>query len=143
MQKNWTFSVRGSQISAQKHPFVPKTAILAKESCDFSARIVAVRASRTSGAFGASRVFRASRAFRTFSSNQPICYLSTRYVICLPHPDSRHIAQTADYLHVSKNVNGRACKRLIICTLASPPINILETWIFRRLAADSIERFRL
>lgn len=67
--------------------------ILAKESSDFSARIVAVRASRTSRAF---------RAFRTFGSNQPICYLSTRYVICLPHPDSRHIAQTVDYLHISK-----------------------------------------
>ena len=125
MQKNWTFSVRGSQISAQKHPFGPKTAILAKESCDFSARIVAVRASRTPGA---SRALRTSAAIRTFSSNQPICYLSTRYVICLLHPDSRHIAQTADYLRISK----------------PPLIDILETWIFRRLGyPGGLQRIRL
>lgn len=58
-----------------------------------------------------------STAIRAFCSNQPICYLSTHYVICLPHPDSRHITQTADYLRISK----------------PPLIDILETWIFRRL----------
>lgn len=114
--------MRGSQISAQKHPFGPKTAILAKESCDFSARIVAVRTSRT---FGVSRT---SGAFRAFCSNQPIYYLSTSYVIHLPHPGSRHITQTADYLRISK----------------PPLIDILETWISRRLRySEGLQRIRL
>ena len=119
MQKNWTFSVRGSQTSAQKHPFGPKTAILAEKSQDFFARIVAVR---TSGAF------RTSAAIRAFCSNQPICYLSTRYVTCLLHPDSRYIMQTADYLRISK----------------PPLIDILETWISRRLRySEGLQRIRL
>ena len=114
--------MRGSQISAPKHPFGPKTAILAKKSCDFSARIVAVRTS------GASRTFRTSAAIRAFCSNQPICYLSTRYVICLLHPGSRHITQTADYLRISK----------------PPLIDILETWISRRLRySEGLQRIRL
>lgn len=128
MQKNWTFSVRGSQISAPKRCFEPKTAILAKESYDFSARIVAVRASRTSRTSGASIAFRTSAAIRAFCSNQPICYLSTRYVICLLHPGSRHITQAVDYLRVSK----------------PPLIDILETWISRRLRySEGLQRIRL
>ena len=69
-----------------------------------------------------------SAAIRAFCSNQPICYLSTRYVICLPHPDSRHITQTADYLRISK----------------PPLIDILETWISRRLRySEGLQRIRL
>ena len=60
---------------------------------------------------------RSKTLFWAQNSNQPICNLSTHYVICLLHPDSRHIAQAADYLRISK----------------PPLIDILETWIFRRL----------
>ena len=73
--------------------------ILAEELDFFCARISNIRSKTL---FGLSELSELSAAIRTFSSNQPICYLSTRYVICLPHPDSRHIAQTTDYLHISK-----------------------------------------